>query len=81
MLELYWFPYFVDHNFDADVLAGEQSQFAKNSSTKFFATENVVSHGGAQPIGLNGEETMLTIDLCGNEGMVQGGRCNLQIDF
>ena len=70
MLELYWFPYLIDNSFDVDVLADEQSQFAVNSTTKFLVTENVISHGGAQRIGLYGEETMLTIDLFGNEGMV-----------
>ena len=71
LIELYWFPYFVHkNNFNADVLAGDQSQFAKNSKTKFLATENVISHGGAQRIGLNGEETMFTIDLFGTEGLV-----------
>ena len=75
LLELYWFPYFVNNNFDVDVLAGEQSQFAKSSTTKFLATANVVSHGGAQSIGLNGEEIMLTIDLFGNEGLVHEETC------
>ena len=68
-MELYWFPYFVQKsNFDIDVLAGDQSQFAKKSSSKFLATKNVVSHGGAQQIGLIGEEIMFTIDLFGTEG-------------
>ena len=71
LIELYWFPYFVHKNhFNVDVLAGDQSQFAKNSTTKFLATENVISHGGAQKIGLNGELTMFTIDLFGTEGLV-----------